>query len=95
MKSVYAFKLFFAVALGVLSGQAINRDLVKWHTLGYQAFLAYQGNRFDKYMTHPAPGYLHIIFTVVILVALLALYEVASFGGAKCVSLIVATIRER
>ncbi|MGO9795126.1 MAG: hypothetical protein ACLPLZ_03400 [Terracidiphilus sp.] len=95
MKSLYAVKLFFAVALGVLSGQAITRDYAKWHVLGREAFLAYQGNRFDRYMAHPAPGALHIITFTLITVTFLAMYEVASFGGAKCISLFVATIRER
>lgn len=95
MKSVYALKLFFAIVLGVLFGQAVARDLAKWHALGREAFLAYQGNRFDRYMAHPASGALHIIGTAAFVVALAALYEAASFGGAKCVSLIAATIRER
>lgn len=95
MKSAYAFKLFFAVALGVLSGQAIARDNAKWHALGRDAFLAYQSNRFDRTMAHPVPGALHIVGFTLFVVALLAMYEVASFAGAKCVSLIVATIRER
>jgi hypothetical protein len=95
MKSAYVFKLFFVVALGVLSGQHIARDLARWHALGREAFLAYQGNRFDRYMAHPASGLMHVIFTTLILAALAALYEVAAIGGAKCISLIVATIHER
>jgi hypothetical protein len=95
MKSMYALKLFFAVALGVLSGQAMTRDYAKWHALGREAFLAYQGNRFDQSMAHPASGALHIIILTVFVVSLVALYEVAAFGGAKCISLIAATIRER
>jgi hypothetical protein len=95
MKSIYALKLFFAVALGALSGQAIARDYAKWHALGRTAFLAYQGNRFDRTFAHPAPGALHIIFFTLIVVSFVAMYEVAAFGGAKCISLIAATIRER
>jgi len=95
MKSLYALKLFFAVALGVLSGQAMTRDYAKWHALGREAFLAAQANRFDQDMAHPASGALHIVTLTLITVALVAMYEVAAFGGAKCISLIVATIRER
>ena len=95
MKSLYALKLFFAVALGVLSGQALTRDYAKWHALGRPAFLAAQANRFDRYMAHPAPGALHIFSLTLLIVALVALYEVASYAGAKCISLILATIRER
>jgi hypothetical protein len=95
MKSTYALKLFFAVALGVLSGQAVTRDYAKWHALGREAFLAYQGNRFDQSMAHPAPGAFHIMIFTIFVVSLVALYEVAAFGGAKCISLVAATIRER
>jgi hypothetical protein len=95
MKSAYAIKLFFAVALGVLSGQTLTRDYAKWHALGREAFLAYQANRFDRDMAHPAPGILHIMTLTLIMVMFLAMYEIAAFGGAKCISLIVATIRER
>lgn len=95
MKSLYAIKLFFAVALGVLSGQAITRDYAKWHALGRDAFLAYQANRFDRSMAHPAPGALHVMTLTLLVVSLVAMYEVASFWGARCVSLIAKTIRER
>jgi hypothetical protein len=95
MKSLYALKLFFAVALGVLSGQAITRDEAKWHALGRDAFLAYQANRFDRDMAHPASGALQIILLTLVVITLVAVYEVASYGGAKCISLIAATIRER
>jgi len=95
MKSLYALKLFFAVALGVLSGQAMTRDYAKWHALGREAFLAYQANRFDQDMAHPTHNALHIIFFTLLTVTLIAMYELASFGGAKCIPLIVATIRER
>jgi hypothetical protein len=95
MKSLYILKLFFAVALGVLSGQALTRDYAKWHALGREAFLAAQASRFDRYMAHPAPGALHIVTLTLLMVAFVAMYEVASFAGAKCISLIVPTIRER
>jgi len=94
MKSVYAIKLFLAIVLGALTGEAVARDLTKWHALGREAFLAYQGNRFDRNMADPAPSALHIVGTAVFVVALAAAYELAAFGGAKCISLIAATIRE-
>ena len=94
MKSMYAIKLFLAVVLGVLSGQTLSRDYAKWDALGRDAFLTAQGNRFDRYMAHPAPVSTHIITATVIVVAFVAMYELAAFGGAKCISLIAATIRE-
>ena len=95
MKSAYGFKLFLVIVLGVLSGQGITRDYEKWHALGRQAFLVYQENRFDRYMAHPGPGALRVLSLTILLVAVAALYEGLAFAGAKCVSLIVATIRER
>jgi hypothetical protein len=95
MKSLYLVKLFLAISLGVLAGQAVTRDYAKWHSLGRDAFLAAQGNRFDKYMAHPAPGGIHVILGAIFVVSLLAAYEIASFWGAKCVTLIAGTIRER
>jgi hypothetical protein len=94
MKSMYAIKLFLAVVLGVLSGQTLSRDYAKWDALGREAFLAAQGNRFDRYIAHPAPVSTHIITATLIVVAFVAMYELAAFGGAKCISLIAATIRE-
>ncbi len=95
MKSMYAIKLFLVVVLGVLTGEAVARDYAKWHALGREAFLAYQGNRFDRYMAHPAAALTEIISLTLIAVALAAMYELAAFGGAKCISLIAATVRER
>ena len=93
MKSAYVFKLFFVLAIGVLSGEGITRDYEKWHGLGRAAFLAYQGNRFDRYMAHPAPGAIHAVTLPLLLLFLAALYEVVAFLGAKCVALIVDSVR--
>jgi hypothetical protein len=88
MKAAYVFKFIFAIAFGALFGEYITWDYAKWHALGRNAFLASQGNRFDRYMAHPAPGILHIIVATVLIVGLAASYEMAAFVGAKCVSLI-------
>jgi hypothetical protein len=94
MKSAYVFKLFFVIVAGTFFGQRINADYAKWHALGREAFLAYQGHRFDQYMAHPAPGGLHLAATLLLLVVFAALYEVAAFLGAKCVSVIVDSVRQ-
>jgi hypothetical protein len=95
MKSAYAFKFVFAVAFGVLLGEYISWDYARWHMLGRDAFLTYQGHRFDRYMAHPVPGALHVIFAMLMVVGLLTLYEVAAYLGAKCVSLIVDSVRHQ
>ena len=94
MKSAYAFKLFLAVAIGVLAGEAVTRDYAKWHGLGREAFLAYQGNQFDQYMAHPGPVAENIVIATLLMLLCVALYEGFAFVGAKCVSLIMATLRE-
>jgi len=94
MKSAYIFKLFFAVIAGVFVGQRINADYARWHTLGRDAFLKAQGYRFDRYMAHPASGAIHVFGAALLLVLIVALYEVAAFLGARCVSLIVDSVRQ-
>jgi hypothetical protein len=94
MKSAYAFKLFFAIVAGVFLGERISADYARWHTLGRGAFLSYQGQRFDQHMALPAPGSIHVVATTLLLLATVALYEIAAFLGAKCVSLIVDSVRQ-
>jgi hypothetical protein len=94
MKSAYTFKFFLAVALGVLTGEAVTRDYEKWHALGRDAFLANESHRFDRYMAHPGPGAIHILSATLFFVLAVALYEGFAFAGAKCVSLIVDTLRK-
>jgi len=95
MKSAYAFKFLFAIAFGALFGAYMTWDYSRWHALGRDAFLAYQGNRFDRYMAHPAPGVLHVVVAALMVLGLAATYEAAAFLGAKCVSLAGASIRQR
>jgi hypothetical protein len=95
MKSLYVVKLFFAVALGVLAGQAIDRQEAKAHDLGRQAFLANQSARFDRDMAHHTHSGLNVLGGAILVVGFLAAYEIASFWGAKCITLIAETIRER
>jgi hypothetical protein len=94
MKSAYVFKCFFAVAFGVLFGEYINWDYARWHALGREAYLVYEGHRFDRYMAQPAPGVLHVIVAMLMVVGLLTMYEGAAFLGARCVSLIVDSVRQ-
>ncbi len=94
MKSAYALKLFFAIIAGVFFGERINADYAKWHALGRDAFLKYQGQRFNQSMAHPAAGGIHVVATMLAFIVLAALYEVAAFLAAKCLSLIVDPVRQ-
>jgi hypothetical protein len=94
MKSAYVFKLFFAIVAGVFLGERVNADYARWHGLGRDAFLAYQGHRFDRFMAHPAAGGIHIAGSTFLLILLVACYEGLAFLAAKCVSLIVDSVRQ-
>jgi len=95
MKSAYVFKLFLMTVCGVFFGQSMARDYAKWHALGRTAYLAYQGNRFDRYMAHPAPRSTHSVEITFVLLLCAVLYEGFAFAGAKCTSLILDTLRKR
>jgi len=94
MKTAYVFKIFFVFVAGVFLGERVNADYSKWHALGRQAFLSYQEHRFDQHIAHLVPGGIHIAGTTFLLLVLAAFYEVAAFLGAKCVSLIVDSVRQ-
>lgn len=83
MKTPYVFKFLFAVAFGVLYGECFQWDYERWHKLGRDAFLAYQGNRFDRYMANPDPAIFHIVAGILLIVGLAAIYEVSAFFAVK------------
>ena len=83
MKLTYVIRFLLAIALGVLFGQYVQRDYEKWHALGRDAFLSYQGHRFDTYMAHPGVGFFHITSATILVVGLVALYEAAAFFVEK------------
>ncbi|MDR3799475.1 MAG: hypothetical protein P4K93_15050 [Terracidiphilus sp.] len=76
-------RLLLAIVFGVFLGQYVERDYEKWHALGRDAFLSEQGRRFDTYMAHPTAGVLHIIVATMLVVGLVALYEMAAFFAEK------------
>jgi hypothetical protein len=84
MKSAYVIRFLLAIALGVLFGQYVQHDYEKWHALGRDAFLSYQGHRFDTYMAHPGVGVFHIAAATILVVGLVAFYEMAAFFVEKC-----------
>jgi len=84
MKHLYVIKFLLAIAFGVLLGQYVQRDYEKWHAQGRDAFLSYQGHRFDTYMAHPGVGVFHIAAATFVIVGLVALYEMAAFFAEKC-----------
>jgi hypothetical protein len=83
MKSAYVIRFLLAIAFGVLFGQYVQHDYEKWHALGRDAFLSYQGHRFDTYMADPGAGVFHIVVATILVVGLVAFYEMAAFVVEK------------
>jgi hypothetical protein len=78
MKLRYVIRFLLAIAFGVLLGQYVQRDYEKWHAQGRDAFLSYQGHRFDTFMAQPSAGVLHIVVATILVVGLVAFYEMAA-----------------
>jgi len=79
MKLTYVIRFLLAIAFGVLFGQHVQRDYEKWHALGRDAYLSYQGRRFDTHMAQPSPGVYQIVAATILVAGLVALYEMAAF----------------
>jgi hypothetical protein len=86
MKSSLAIKFLFAVLSGALMGRLIQLDHERWHRLGREAFLSYQASQFDRFMASPGTGVGLIVFCVILVVGLGALYEGVAFFGTRLVS---------
>jgi len=79
MKLTYVIRFLLAIAFGVLLGQYVQRDYEKWHVQGRDAFLFYQAHRFDASMAHPRVGVFQIIVATILVVGLVAFYEMAAY----------------
>jgi hypothetical protein len=88
MKSKLVIKVLTSGVLGALFGQYIQADHEKWHRLGRDAFLSFQGHRFDIYMANPGTGLKYLIGGSLTAVGLCALYEVVALVGAMLVALV-------
>jgi hypothetical protein len=88
MKSKLVVKLLILAVFGALFGQIVHADYEKWHNLGRDAFLSFQGHRFDLYMANPSPTIKSLIGLSVLTVGVGALYELIALGGTKLVGLV-------
>jgi predicted small integral membrane protein len=75
-----------AILLGSMFGWYVHHDSVRWNQLGRVAFLAYQTQRFDRYLVSPTPAAFTILFAAVMTVGFFALYELVSFALSKVFS---------
>ena len=87
MKSQLVLKFLFALMAGGLFGLFIQSDYEKWHRLGREAFLTYQAQRFDVNMANPHWGIPHVTVIALMALGFFALYEAATYAGARLFSL--------
>jgi hypothetical protein len=88
MNPKLVIKLLTLAVFGAVFGQLIQADYVKWHNLGRDAFLSFQGHRFDLYMANPGTRLKNLIGGAVLTVGVGALYELVALGGAKLAGLL-------
>jgi hypothetical protein len=81
--NMHIHKILSAAFLGLLFGLYIHHDHVRWGHLGREAFLVHESRRFDLFMAgpHPAPG--SILGGIIVVLALIGVYELISFGLSK------------
>jgi len=81
--NIHIHKILSAAFLGLLFGLYIHHDHVRWGRLGREAFLVHESRRFDLFMAgpHPAPG--SILGGIIVVLALIGVYELISFGLSK------------
>jgi hypothetical protein len=72
------------IAFGVLFGQYVQRDYEKWHAQGRDAFLSFQGHRFDIYMANPSVGVFRIVVATFLVVGVIAIYEMIAYFAERC-----------
>ena len=83
MKPTHLARALTAVLLGVLFGYYVHYDFLRWNQRGKDAFLAYQGHRFDQSMAAPHPTAITVIGMAIVIVFGFAIYELVVAVVAK------------
>jgi len=86
-------RVIAAVILGLFGGWFIRHDLDKWHSLGRDAFMAYQAHRFDVTYVALPPAAFTIVFTIALTILLIGCYEVLVFALSRVIKPTVETAR--
>jgi len=76
-------KILSAFVMGILMALYIRTDFAKWGRLGKDAYLLYQGGRFDTYMASNHPRSISILATVIVATFAVFLYELVAMAIAK------------
>ena len=88
MKFTVIIKFLLLLSFGALFGVSVHADYEKWHSVGRDAFLAYETRRFDRYMLNPGTGALSIFTFAILALGLGAFYEGIALLITKLVSII-------
>ena len=77
--------------LGILFASFIDRDRQKWHREGREAFLAHEGERFDRFISPPRSFSFTAlsIGTTVLAFILVGLYEVIVIFASKLLKSVI------
>ena len=76
-------RMYAAALMGLLLGLYIHHDYVTWSQRGREAFLTYQGHRFDLYMLDPHHSIALTICSIAVVSMFIGIYELVAAGIAK------------
>ena len=79
----FVSRFISAVLCGIMFGRYIQHTYVDWSHRGREAFLANQASRFDKWMNPPHSAWATVIGGTVVVLCVVAFYELISFGISK------------
>jgi hypothetical protein len=72
-----------AALIGLALGFYVHHDFVAWSQRGREAFMAYEGQRFDRFFIQPRSIVATMIVSVVVASAFIGLYELLAVGIVK------------
>jgi len=78
-------KVLAGLFVALLFVAYIHQDYTKWSALGRDAFLNYEGARFDRYISHPHWG-INIFASIIVIGMTLIVYELLSTALGKLIN---------
>ena len=79
----FVSRMISALVCGLLFGRYIHHDYMKWNQRGRDAFLAFQANRFDHFMSPPHAAWITVTAMSLVVILFLAVYELVALGISK------------
>jgi len=94
MKRDFVGRIGAWILLGLLFGAYVNRDYVKWHQRGLDAFLASERARFEQSMAHPAPAAVTFVAGMLVVAVFIGVYELTALAITYLVKAVAPEERE-